>query len=121
MKSLLLVVTLMVVASARVQATEALMFYGGGYTLYILIGMSPKPVVADVRVTVPGAKDYVHVPEGQLKIKKFDQDKQVLIMTFTNKNEPKAPPSFSFSAKKDKAVLTIDGKTITDSFDWGDE
>ena len=121
MKSLLRAASVLFVASPKLQATEALMFYGGGYTLYILIGMSPKPVVADVRVTVPGAKAYVHVPEGQLKIKKFDDDKQVLIMSFTNKNDPEAPPSFSFSAKKDKAVLTIDGKTITDSFDWGNE
>ena len=121
MKSLLLAATLFFVGLAKLQATEALMFYGGDYTFYILIGMAPEPVVAQVKVMVPGAKDWLHVPDGQLKIEKFDEHKQVLVMRFTNKNDPQAPPSFSFSAKKKKAVLTIKGKTFRSSFDWLDE
>ena len=97
MKLLLFAGTLLLTATARLQATEALMFYGGGYTLYILIGDAEKSVVPQVRVTVPGAKDWVHVPREQLQIEKFDEKKQVLVMRFENKNDPEAPPSFSFS------------------------
>ena len=122
MKTLLLAATVFFVASAKLQATEALMFYGGDYTLYILIGRGDKSRVADVRITVPGGKDLVHVPSEHLKIKKFDDDKQVLVMSYTNtKNDPEAPPSFTFSAKKKTAVLTIKGKTFRSSFDWLDE
>jgi len=121
MRSLLLAATLFLVVSAKVQATEALMFYGGDYTLYILIGQADKANVAQVKVMVPGAKDWLHVPHEQLKIERFDDKAQVLIMRFTNKNNPEAPPSFSFSAKKKKAVLTIKGKTFRSSFDWLDE
>ena len=121
MKLLLFAATLLFVGSAKLQATEALMFSGGDYTLYILVGDGERATVADVRVTVPGAKNYVHVPEGRLKIQKFDEKKQVLVMSFTNKNDPEAPPSFTFSAKKKKGVLTINGKTFTSEFDWLDE
>lgn len=121
MKSLLAAAILMLVASAKLQATEALMFYGGDYTLYILIGQADKANVAQVKVMVPGAKDWLHVPREQLHIEKFDDKQQILIMRFKNKNDPEAPPSFSFSAKKKKGVLTIDGKTFRDSFDWLDE
>lgn len=121
MKSFLLAVTLMFVASAKLQATEALMFYGGDYTLYILIGQAEKANVAQVKVMVPGAKDWLHVPREQLQIEKFDDKAQVLIMRFTNKNDPEAPPSFSFSAKEKKGALTIKGKTFRSSFDWLDE
>jgi hypothetical protein len=121
MKRLLIATGLLFAAAAKLQATEALMFYGGDYTLYILIGQADKPSVAQVKVMVPGAKDWLHVPREQLKIEKFDEDEQVLVMRFTNKNDPEAPPSFTFSAKKKKAVLTIKGKTFRSSFDWLDE
>ena len=121
MRSILLSAVLFFVAAAKLQATEALMFYGGDYTLYILIGQADKANVAQVKVMVPGAKDWLFVPHEQLQIEKFDDKKQILIMRFTNKNDPQAPPSFSFSAKKKKAVLTIKGKTFRSSFDWLDE
>jgi hypothetical protein len=121
MRLLLIAATLLFAASAKLQATEALMFDGGGYTLYVLVGDAEKPVVAQVRLTVPGAKDWVHVPREQLQVEKFDEHAQVLVMRFTNKNDAEAPPSFSFSAKKKKGVLTIKGKTITGSFDWLEE
>jgi hypothetical protein len=121
MKRILLATILMFAAFAKLHATEALMFYGGDYTLYILVGQGDKAQVAQVKITLPGRKDFIFVPHEQLKIEKFDDKKQILIMRFTNKNDPEAPPSFTFSAKKKKAVLTIDGKTFKDSFDWLDE
>ena len=122
MKSLLLAATLFFVVSAKLQATEALIFDGGGYNLYILIGMTDQPNIAQVRFTAPGAKDWVHVPSEHLKIERFDMDAQVLVMHFSNpKNDPEAPPSFSLSVKKNKAVLSIKGKKIRSSFDWLDE
>ena len=121
MKRLLIAAALLFAASPKLQATEALMFYGGDYTFYILIGQADKANVAEVKVMVPGAKDWLFVPHEQLKIEKFDDKAQILIMRFTNKNDPQAPPSFSFSAKKKKAVLTIKGKTFRSSFDWLDE
>jgi hypothetical protein len=123
MRLILLATALLLAASAKLQATEALMFYGAGYTLYILIGDGDRgSTVAQVRFTPPGAKDWIAVPREQLKIEKFDEQKQVLIMHFTNqKKDPTLPPSFSFTAKKKKAVLSVDGKKITSSFNWLDE
>jgi hypothetical protein len=123
MKPLLLAATLFFVVSAKLQATEALIFDGGGYNLYILIGDGDRgATVAQVRLTLPGAKDWIPIPREQLKIEKFDEQKQVLLMHFTNqKKDPELPPTFSFSAKKKNAVLSIKGKKIKSSFDWLDE
>jgi hypothetical protein len=123
MKLILLAATLTFVVSAKLQATEALIFDEGGYNLYILIGDGDRgSTVAEVRFTPPGAKDWIPVPREQLKIEKFDEHKQVLVMHFTNqKKDPELPPTFSFSAKKKNAVLSIKGKTIRSSFDWLDE
>jgi hypothetical protein len=119
MKSLLLVAALMAVASAKLHATEALIFDGGGYNIYILIGMAEHPVVAQVRFTAPGAKEFVQLPHEQLQIKKFDMDERALDMRFSNqKNDPELPASFSLLVKKNKAVLSIKGRKIRSSFDW---
>src|SRR4051794_24165881 len=119
MKSLLLAATLMFVASAKLQATEALIFDGGGYNIYILIGMAEHPVVAEVRFTQPGAKDSVTLPHEQLQIKKFDMDVRTLEMRFSNqKKDPALPSPFVLSVRKNKAVLSINGKKIRSSFDW---
>ena len=123
MKTILISAVLILVASARLQATEALIFDEGGYNLYILIGDGDRGgTVAQVRFTPPGAKDWISVPREQIKIEKFDEHKQVLVMRFTNqKKDPALPPTFSFSAKKKNAVLTVEGKTIKGSFDWLDQ
>jgi hypothetical protein len=121
MKFILFAATLLFVASTKVQATEALIFDGGGYNVYILIGNADRPAVAQVRFTPPGAKDWVHLPKEQLKIEKFDMGKRVLEMRFLNANHPDLPASFSLSVKKKKAVLSISGKKITSTFDWLDE
>jgi hypothetical protein len=114
---------LLFVAFSNLQATEALIFDEGGYNLYILIGDGDRgSTVAQVRFTPLGAKDWISVPREQLKIEKFDEHKQVLVMHFTNrKKDPALPPTFSFSAKKKNAVLSIKGKKITGSFDWLDQ
>lgn len=123
MKSFLVAAALIFVASAKLQATEALIFDEGGYNLYILIGDNDRgPAVAEVRFTPPGAKEWISVPREQLKIKKFDMKAHVLTMRFANpKNDSALPPSFSFSAKKETASLTVKGKTIKSSFDWLDQ
>ena len=121
MRAILLSAVLIVVASANLHATEALIFDGGGHNLYILIGQADKPAVAQVRYTAPGASEWVSVPREMIQVKKLDLKKQVLLMEFTNKNQPGLPASFSLSVKKKNAVLTINGKRITSSFDWADE
>ena len=118
MKSILLAAVLIFVASSNLRATEALIFDGGGYNLYILIGMADQPVVAQVRFTAPGAKDWVHLPREQLQIEKFDMKERILIMRFSNQNDRELPASFSLSVKKNRAVLSISGKKIRSSFDW---
>ena len=120
MKLILLAATLLFVASPKLRATEALIFDGGGYNIYILIGMAEHPVVAQVRFTAPGAKDFVQLPHEQVQIKKFDMDERALDMRFLNPNNPALPPSFSLSVKKNKAVLSIKGRKIRSSFDWLD-
>ena len=78
------------------------------------------PVIAQVRFTPPGAKDSVNLPRELLHIEKFDMEKRVLTMHFSNKNNPDLPASFSLSVKKTKAVLSVSGKQVRSDgeFNW---
>ena len=79
------------------------------------------PGIAQVRLTPPGAKDWISVPRELLQIEKFDMDEQILVMRFPKQNDPKLPPPFSLTVKKKRAVLSIKGKKIKSSFNWLDE
>jgi hypothetical protein len=114
----LLSAALTLVASSNVHATEALVFNGGGYTIEILIGYEDHPVVAQVLFTPPGATDWVSLPRSLVRIEKFDIKKRILVMDFSNQNNPDLPRSFSLSVKKNNAVLSISGKQIKSPFDW---
>ena len=59
-------------------------------------------------------------PATLLRIEKFDMEKRILAMHFSNKNNPDLPASFSLSVKKTKAVLSISGKEIQgdEEFNW---
>jgi hypothetical protein len=118
MKPFLFSAVLILVACSNVYATEALLFNGGGYTIEILIGYEDEPVVAQVHFTPPGAKDWVSLPRDLLQIEKFDMRQSILIMHFSNKNNPDLPDSFSLSVKKTRAVLSISGKEIKSEFNW---
>ena len=118
MKMFLFSAALVLVASSDAHATEALFFNGGGYSIELLIGMAPDPIIAQVRFTSPEAKDRVSLPRELLHIEKFDMEKRILDMQFSNKNDPDLPVSFSLSANKTRAVLSINGKKIKSEFDW---
>jgi hypothetical protein len=75
-------------------------FNSGGYTIEVIIGFLDDPVIAQVRVTPPEAKDSVSLPRELLRIEKFDMKKQILIIHFSNKNDTDLPASFSLSAKR---------------------
>jgi len=118
MKRILLTAALLLVASAKLQATEAVIFDGGGYKIQILVGMTDKPVVGQLHFTSPGAKDWVVIPHDLLRIEKFDFGK-ILLMHFSNKQKnPELPDSFSLSIRKEKAVLSIKGETIRSTVQW---
>ena len=106
MKMFLFSAALVLVASSNGHATEALLFNGGGYSIDILIGMAPDPVIASVRFTPPGAKDWVSLPRELLHIEKFDMEKRILTMHFSNKNNPDVPGSFSVSVNKTRCILS---------------
>ena len=118
MKMFLFSTALLLVASSNVHATEALFFNGGGYTIELLIGFLDDPVIAQVRFTAPEGKDSVIIPQKLVHVEKFDMKKRILIMRFSNKNDPDLPASFSLSANKKRAVLSIGGKEIKSEFDW---
>ena len=118
MKMFLFSAALILIASSNVHATEALIFDGGGYTIEILIGYLDDPVIAQVRFTPPEAKDSITIPQKLLRVEKFDMEKRILTMHFSNKNDPDLPVSFSLSANKTRAVLLIGGKKIQSEFDW---
>jgi hypothetical protein len=118
MRRILLSAALIFVASSNLRATEALIFDGGGYNLYILIGMTDQPVVAEVRFTPPGAKDWIPLPRELLQIEKFDMKQRILVMHFSKKKDRNLPSSFSLSVKGNRAVLSIKGKRIRSSFEW---
>jgi hypothetical protein len=118
MRPLLFSAALTLVASSNVHATEALLFDGGGYNIEVLIGYLDDPVIAQVRFTPPGAKDWVSLPRELLHIEKFDMKKRILTMPFSNKNNPDLPSSFSLSVKEARAVLSINGKEIKSEFNW---
>ena len=118
MRSFLFSAALILVASSNVHATEALFFNGGGYTIEVLIGYLDDPVIAQVRFTPPGAKDSANLPRELFHIEKFDMEKRILTMHFSNKNNPDLPSSFSFSVKETRAVLSISDKEIKSEFNW---
>jgi hypothetical protein len=120
MRPFLFSAALILIASSNVHATEALVFNGGGYTIHIVIGLADDPVIAQVHFTPLGAKDWVSLPRNLLRIEKFDMEKRILAMRFSNKNNPDLPASFSLSVKKSKAVLSISGKEIQgdEEFNW---
>ena len=123
MRAVLLAAFLAFIAAPTVRATEALEFSGGGYELSIVIGMAPGPVVASVRFTPPGAKEWIHVPREHMQIKKFDMRQQALLIRFVKgkHDDPGLPDAFTFSARKKSAVLSVGGKEIKGSFSWLDD
>ena len=118
MRPILLAAIVFVLAAAKLQATEALIFDGGGYNIYILVGFRDDPVVAEVRFTPPGAKTWTSLPRELVQIEKFDMKKNILEMRFPKQKDPALPPPFTLSVKKSNAVLSIKGKKIKSSFDW---
>ena len=118
MKMFLFSAALALVASSNLYATEALFFNGGGYTIELLIGSLDDPVIAQVRFAPPGAKESINIPRKLIRVDKFDMEKRILTMHFSNKNDPDLPGSFSLSANKTKAVLSIGGKEIKSAFNW---
>jgi hypothetical protein len=96
MKMCLCSAALVLVASSNVHATEALLFKCGGYNIEVLIGYLDDPVIAQVHFTPPGAKDWVSLPRELLHVEKFDMKKRILIMHFSNKNDPHLPLRFPF-------------------------
>ena len=118
MRSILLAAALIFVASAKLEATEALLFEGGGYNLQILIGYTEKPVVAQVLFTAPGGKEWINLPRDLVRIEKFDFEKRILLMHFPSQKDPALPGPFSLSVKKENAVLSINGKKIKSTMDW---
>ena len=118
MRLFLFSTALILVASSSVHATEALLFTGGGYNIQIMVGYEDDPVVAQVFFTPPGAKDWVVLPHEVLQVEKFDMEKRILTMHFSNKNKPDLPGSFSLSVKGTRAVLSISGKEIKSEFNW---
>jgi hypothetical protein len=119
MRAILLSVAL-TLACSKLSATEALIFNEGGYDIRIYVGYTDKSVVGQVHFTSPGASEFVVIPHEQLRVEKFDEKKRILLMHFSHGNDPRLPPSFTFSVKKDNAVLSIGGKKIKSSFDWAD-
>jgi hypothetical protein len=118
MKMFLFSAAVALVWPSNVHATEALFFNGGGYTIELLIGFVDDPVIAQVRFTPPEAKDSITIPRKLLRVEKFDMKKRILTVHFSNKNDPDLPISFSLSANKMRAVLSIGGKKIQSEFDW---
>jgi hypothetical protein len=118
MRPILLSAVLIFVASSNLHATEALIFDGGGYNIQILIGFADQPVVGQLHFRSPGAEGRVVVPREQLQVEEFDMKKCVLVMRFSNQNDPDLPSSFSLSVKKNRAVLSIKGKKIKSTFNW---
>ena len=107
MRPFLFSAALVLVASSNVHATEALLFNGGGYSIEVLIGFLDDPVIAQIHFTSPGAKNWVSLPRDLLRIEKFDMKKSILIMHFSNKNNPDLPASFSLSANNTRGILSL--------------
>ena len=118
MKMFLFSTGLILVASSTAHATEALFFTGGGYTIEVLIGFVDEPFIAQVRFTPVEDKDSVTIPRKLVHVEKFDMKKRILIMQFSNRNDPHLPGSFSLSANNAKALLSTNDKKIKGEFNW---
>jgi len=112
MRRFLCSAALILIASSTVHATEALFFNGGGYTIQILVGYVDDPVVAQVFFTPPGAKDWIVLPREVLQVEKFDMEKRILTMHFSNKNKLDLPSSFSLSVKGTRASSLLAAKKL---------
>ena len=120
MRPILLAAALVFVASANLQATEGLNFFGGGYRVEVLVGFADEAVVGSVRLTRPGAKHWVALPHELVRVEKFDMKKQILILHFSKQNDPdpELPRSLSLTVKKENGVLSINGKKIKGELNW---
>ena len=119
-KASLLAAVLIFFTASHLQATEWIGFSGGDYGVDFLIGSADKPSISRVRYSAPGDKPEVFIPGDRLRVEKFDDRKEILIVHFKNKNEPDLPASFSLAVRKKGGVLTINCKRFTGSFDWAD-
>ena len=120
MRPILLAAALILVASANLQATEGLNFFGGGYRVEVLVGFADEATVGSVRLTWPGAKQWVALPHELVRVEKFDMKKQILVLHFSKQNDadPELPRSLSLTVKKENGVLSIDGKKIKGELNW---
>lgn len=119
MRSILSVAALILFASATLHATEAIVFEGGDYSIHVLVGFAEKATVGQVRVTLPGASDWIVLPHELVHVERFDMKKQVLLLRFNNQKKDTALPGpFSLSVKKKNGVLSLDGKKIKGTLDW---
>jgi hypothetical protein len=120
MRPILLAAAVIVLASANLSATEGLNFFGGGYRVEVVVGFADKPSVGSVRLTRPGAKEWVTLPHEGVRVEKFDMKKQILILHFSKGNDPdpELPRSLSLTVKSENGVLLINGKKIKGELNW---
>jgi hypothetical protein len=120
MRPILLVAAVIFLASANSQATEGLNFFGGGYRVEVVVGFADEATVGSVRLTPPGAKEWVTLPHELVRVEKFDMKKQILILHFSKGNDPnpELPRSLSLTVKKENGVLSINGKQIKGELNW---
>lgn len=119
MRSNLIALAFTVGASASAFATSAVSFEAEGYVLDFVIGSDNRPVMAGLKVAVPGAMQGVEVPLRYLRVDAFDEKQKILLLRFTNPGDPALPKDFSLAVKNDVGMLKIDGKSISGRFSWG--
>jgi hypothetical protein len=121
MRPILLAAAVIFLASANLRATEGLNFFGGGYRVEVVVGFADEATVGSVRLTRPGAKEWVTLPHELVRVEEFDMKKQILILHFSKGNDPdpELPRSLSLTVKKENGVLLINGKKIKGELNWG--
>lgn len=97
-------------------ASSTLSFEGGDYWIDLEIGTDTIPMIAAIRFYNPADSSGVQLPSNEWHIETFDTQCKILVLTHKSGNSGIA--DFSLLVKEQEAKLTIEGKTITSSFNW---
>lgn len=103
-------------------ASSSLTFEGGGYEIEMVVGSD------DHGETIMIEKFYspedtegvgIKIAAKDVCIKKFDSSKQRLELEYIQPEAGQGPESFILTVDRDTAILKMNGREISSSFQWG--
>lgn len=97
-------------------ATTALTFEADDYWVELEIGYDEAPVVASIRVHLPGDNAGVLLHADEFWVDVFDPSQQKLVLRYTGEHSKLS--AFTLTVQDNVATLIYDRHTIVSSFNW---